>query len=227
MIASGSKGNCYFVDDGRSSILLDAGVPIRQIQIGCGFKVSALSGALISHSHMDHGKAVKDLMRLGVDIFASAATFDALGASGHRCHTVSAKKQFKLGSWTVIPFDLVHDVPIFGFLLKSGTGEQLLYITDTMYCPYVFKGITHLMIEVNYDNSRLKHNMRQGTIDSELGQRIMQTHMSIETALGMLEANDLSKLQRVYLLHLSDNNSLADSFKNAVQRATGAEVIIC
>lgn len=228
VIASGSKGNCYLIDDKQSQILLDAGVPIKQIQIGCGFKVSALSGALISHSHMDHCKAVKDLARLGVDIFGSAATFDAIGINGHRLHVVSACRKYEVGSWVVMPFDLVHDVPNLGYLLDSvKTGERLLYITDTMYCPYGFSGVTHMMVEANYDNGQLRNNMHSGIINRSLGQRVMRTHMSIETLLGLLDANDLSKLQQVYLIHLSDDNSLADSFKDVVQRATGAEVIVC
>lgn len=43
-IASGSSGNAYYISDGQSSLLLDAGIPLAQIQAGCGYKVSQLSG---------------------------------------------------------------------------------------------------------------------------------------------------------------------------------------
>ena len=39
-IASGSSGNAYYISDGQSSLLLDAGIPLAQIQAGCGYKVS-------------------------------------------------------------------------------------------------------------------------------------------------------------------------------------------
>lgn len=42
-IASGSSGNAYYISDGQSSLLLDAGIPLAQIQAGCGYKVSQLS----------------------------------------------------------------------------------------------------------------------------------------------------------------------------------------
>ena len=67
-IASGSTGNAYRVSDGESALLLDAGIPIRAIQIALNFKLRALEGCFITHCHGDHSKAARDLMRLGVYI---------------------------------------------------------------------------------------------------------------------------------------------------------------
>ena len=63
-IASGSSGNAYYISDGQSSLLLDAGIPLAQIQAGCGYKVSQLSGCLVTHGHGDHVKAAKALARM-------------------------------------------------------------------------------------------------------------------------------------------------------------------
>jgi len=50
-LASGSKGNCYKISDGRTSLLIEAGIPINQIKRGCGFKLSEIEACLISHEH--------------------------------------------------------------------------------------------------------------------------------------------------------------------------------
>lgn len=63
VLASGSKGNCYLIDNGETKLLLDAGIPFNQIQIGCDFHVSDISGCLVSHRHGDHAKAIKDLLK--------------------------------------------------------------------------------------------------------------------------------------------------------------------
>ena len=76
-ISTGSTGNAYFISDGHSSLLLDAGVPVRKIQVETHFRVSGLSGILVTHEHMDHAKAAKDLARLGLDVYASAGTLGA------------------------------------------------------------------------------------------------------------------------------------------------------
>lgn len=51
-LASGSKGNCYFVSDGKTPLLLEAGIPIAKIRQGTNFKIGELVGCLISHEHL-------------------------------------------------------------------------------------------------------------------------------------------------------------------------------
>lgn len=70
VLASGSSGNAYTISDGETSLLLDAGISLRDIQTGTGFRVRQLAGAFITHEHRDHSKAAKDLARLGVDIYS-------------------------------------------------------------------------------------------------------------------------------------------------------------
>ena len=81
-IASGSSGNAYYISDGQSSLLLDAGIPLAQIQAGCGYQVSQLSGCLVTHGHSDHVKAAKDLARLGVNIYTSRGTAEMAELTG-------------------------------------------------------------------------------------------------------------------------------------------------
>lgn len=228
-IASGSAGNCYYISDGRNSLLLDAGIPLRQIMAGCGYGVSRVDGCLVTHAHGDHVKAAKDLARLGVDIYTSQGTIDMAGLAGHRIHPVKALEHVRIGGYEVLPFDVEHDAPEpLGFLIRSvRTGEKLVYFTDTYYIRYTFKGVTHVMMEANYDPGAMKRNVMDGRIDAQRAKRTIRSHMSIDTAIQTLASFDLSRLQQVYLLHLSDDNSLADEFKRRVQALTGREVYLC
>jgi phosphoribosyl 1,2-cyclic phosphodiesterase len=161
-LASGSKGNCYRITDGRAPLLLECGIPFREIQKGLNFRTSELAGVLVSHEHKDHSKAVRDMMKAGIDCYMSQGTAEALRVSGHRLHIVKAKQQFRVGTWTILPFDTVHDAsePL-GFLLASGK-EKLLFATDTSYIRYRFKGLTHIMIEANYQREILEHGVEEG-----------------------------------------------------------------
>jgi phosphoribosyl 1,2-cyclic phosphodiesterase len=49
--ASGSRGNCYRITDGRTPLLLECGIPYKEIQKGCGFGLSEIRACLISHEH--------------------------------------------------------------------------------------------------------------------------------------------------------------------------------
>jgi len=67
-LASGSSGNCYHLTDGSSGLLIEAGIPIKKISKGIGFKLtSEIDGCLITHEHMDHSKSARDIMTAGID----------------------------------------------------------------------------------------------------------------------------------------------------------------
>ena len=225
--ASGSRGNCYRITDGRTPLLLECGIQYKQIQKGCGFRLSEIKACLISHEHFDHSKAVKDIMRAGIDCYMSRGTAEALGLSGHRLHIIKARQQFRSGTWTILPFEAQHDAaePL-GFLLANQDGDKLLYATDTYYIRYKFHGLTHIMVECNYAADILKRNVDVGAVPKELKNRLLKSHFSLENVKQFLQANDLSKVQEIWLLHLSDNNSNAERFKREIQELTGKMVFI-
>lgn len=226
VLASGSKGNCYRVSDGGSALLLEAGLTLREIREGIGFRISGLAGCLVTHEHQDHARAVRDLMRAGVDCYMSAGSAGALGLDGHRLHVIRARVRFAVGPWSVVPFETVHDAaePL-GFLITIGD-EKLLYLSDSAYCRYRFVGVTHLMLEVNYHLPLLKANVADGSVPPEVKRRVLRSHMNLTTALDFLKANDLSRLKTIWLIHLSEGNSDERMFKAAVQRLTGVPVYI-
>jgi len=225
-LASGSSGNCYTVDDGSSRLMLDCGISWKQVQRMLDFKTHEIGAALLSHSHGDHAAYVKDAIKAGITVYTSPETIDAIGIASHRIKPVRALEQFKVGGWTVLPFDTVHDVPgSLGFLLVS-KGEKVLYLTDTAYCRYRFDGLTHIMCECNYSLDILRENVEAGIVPAELKNRLLKTHMSLETAKGLLNANDLRRVREIHLLHLSNDNSHAERFKREVQQLTGKMVFI-
>lgn len=226
-IASGSLGNCYRIDDGRTPLLLECGIKYKDIQRALKFRVSEIAGCLVSHEHKDHSKAVPDMMKAGVNCYMSKGTAEALGVSGHRVNIIKAKQQFKLGTWTILPFETQHDAtePL-GFLLANQDGDKLLYATDTYYIRYKFRGLTHIMIECNYSMDILKTNVKAGLVEPALKSRILKSHFSLENVKNFLKANDLSKIQEIWLLHMSDGNSDEARFKREIQELTGKMVFV-
>src|SRR5699024_12584034 len=225
-LASGSKGNAYLLSDGQSSILLECGIKYRDIQIATGFKASEITGCLVTHEHKDHTKGLKDVVKNGIDVHASKGTIEAEGIDHHRLNVVEARKQFKIGSWTILPFEVEHDAaePL-GFLIVNGN-EKVLFATDTYYVRYKFKGLTHIMIECNYSLEILDENIEAGYTPLFLKRRLLKSHFSLENVIEFLKVNDLSKLKEVHLLHLSDSNSNEVEFNRKVQEVTGVPVYI-
>jgi phosphoribosyl 1,2-cyclic phosphodiesterase len=227
VLASGSSGNCYYVSDGDSPILIECGIAWKQIQQGINFRTSELAGVLVSHEHQDHCKAFKDVMKAGIDCYMSKGTAEVLNVSGHRLHIIKGLQQFQLGGWTVLPFDVQHDAkePL-GFLLANKAGDKLLYATDTYYLKYKFRGLTHILVECNYALDILQENVAAGLVPAAVKNRVLRSHFSLENVKGFLRANDLRQTEEIWLLHLSDGNSDAERFKREIQKATGKMVCV-
>ena len=102
-----------------------------------------------------------------------------------------------------------------------------MYATDTYYLRYTFPALDYLMVECNYDNTTLMDNLNAGRIPQVYGHRVLKSHMGLDTLLQMLGAANLTKIKRIYLLHLSDANANEALIKQRIQEATGAVVTIC
>jgi phosphoribosyl 1,2-cyclic phosphodiesterase len=225
-LASGSTGNCYMVDDGHTKVLLEVGISWKRVQQALNFKTSEIGGVIVSHGHSDHSGYAKDAMKAGIDVYALQSTIDALGLSGHRIHAIKAHESFKVGSWTVLPFDVEHDVEALGFLLGNADGERLLYLTDTPYSKYRFEGLSYIMVECNFISDILSKNILSGNLPSIVGHRVRRNHFSLENLISMLKANDLSRCREVWLLHLSDGNSDEAMMRADIQKLTGIPTYI-
>jgi phosphoribosyl 1,2-cyclic phosphodiesterase len=229
-LASSSRGNAYLVQaDGVSPLLLEAGLPIKQLRDKLrahGVAISDLAGCLVSHEHMDHAKAVKDLLKAGVDCWMSTGTAQALGAlSHHRSHFNF--ESLKISGYLIIMFELEHDAeqPM-GFLIAHGD-DRLLFIPDTAFVQNQFEGVTILVIECNNADDILSEKILNGSIPTFVGRRIRRNHMSLRNVKELILANDMARtLREIWLIHLSSANSSEERFKKEIQELTGVPVHI-
>lgn len=209
-------------------------MPYKKIQQGTGFRMSDIAGVLVTHEHRDHCIGINDVLKHNHKVYMTQGTTDALindkflvEIGRHNINIIKAKQSFRVGSWTVLPFDISHDVkePV-GFLLQSDNGYKVLFATDTYYIRYKFQGVTHMMVEVNYSERIIEQRLAEGYLHPALYDRILKSHFSLENYLDFLKANDLSKLEEIHLIHLSGDNADREYFKTTVQKATGQPVYI-
>lgn len=228
VLASGSKGNCYRISDGHTRLLIEAGLSVKRIREGLSFRLSSVGGVLVSHEHMDHARAVKELLLRGHDVYMSQGTADALELKGHRVRPITAGQQFVVGTFWVLPFEVEHDAaePL-GFVLQSRlTGEKLLYATDTYYIRYRFPGLDYILIECNYIPDILEPNVEAGIVPRTLRDRLVESHFGLHNLKEFFGANDLSRVKGIWLLHMSDVNCDAARAKREIQELTGLPVYV-
>ena len=228
VLASSSAGNCYRIDDGKTPLLLEAGIPLKKIQQATGYTVTSVKGCLVTHEHKDHSKAVHDLMNLGINCYMSSGTAEAIEVHGSRCKEIKAGDSLTIGSWKIRPFETNHDCaePLGYLLLSQHTGERLVFITDSYYVKYRFEKLNYIMVECNYAEDIIRQNVTDGIVAESMRKRILRSHLSLDNCKELLRANDLSEVKEIYLLHLSDNNSDEERFKKEVEAVTGRPVYI-
>lgn len=227
-LATGSTGNCYRVSDGRTSILLECGIPVKEIRQKLNFKLSEIDCCLLTHEHLDHSKATLDLLKAGIEVCCTAGTALSLGGDYFKPTILNKLEQFKIGTFEILPFDTQHDSndPV-GYLIYSTlTKEKLLFATDTYYVKYRFTGLNYIMIECNYAIDILTANFESGRLPVALKNRLLQSHFSLHNVKEFFKANDLSSVKAIYLLHLSAGNSDEMRFKREIQEITGKPVIV-
>lgn len=220
IINSNSMGNAYILENDQEALLIECGVRFDRIKKALGFNVAKVVGCLLTHEHQDHGKAVVDVMAAGIDVFSSAGTHGQLDTlRSHRAKVVSAGEQFMVGSFKILAFEVKHDCagPL-GYLINHPETGNVLFLTDSYYCEYTFRNLHNVIIEANYC---------QQIIDNKPGflrDRIIESHMSLATCKETLAANDLSQVNNIVLIHLSDSNSDARRFKREIEEVTGKVV---
>lgn len=229
ILGSGSSGNCYILSTSTGSLVIEAGLPFKIIQKGLNFDLSKVVGVVLSHEHKDHSKAVPDILKAGIDVYLSEQTKHAIGVSeSYRAITVELLKQFTIGDFIIMPFPTEHDCDgSLGYLIQyRPTGEKLLFLTDSYYCKYKFKGLNYIMIECNYIKETLDANIEAGLINEAMKPRLLQSHFSLENVKKFLQANDLSQCRKIVLLHLSYSNSDASRMVREINELTGIETLI-
>lgn len=217
IIASSSKGNTIVVDDGVSKLLLDAGISYSKLSRKV--KMSEVEAVLITHSHMDHYKAVPELIRRGVDVYMSQGTSEEKEAPP--CQLASHLQQIETANWHILPFGVEHDVPCLGYLFESkNTAKKGVYIVDSSFIDYDFTGVTHWIIECNYDETILAGSSHE----EWLKDRIRKSHFSLDGLKTFFSSSDLSHTEEIYLVHLSDSNSNEQQFIEQIEALTGVPV---
>ena len=230
VINSGSSGNCYLLEDSKGKILMiECGVRFKEVLKAVSFSVKSIVGCIISHEHGDHAKGINEVLAAGIKVVASDGTLSKMGVSSNH-NTVGlgvSINSIVLGQYQIKSFDVNHDAaqPL-GFLVRHPELGTMLFLTDTYYCEYVFPGLTSILVEANYCENILKERVDSGSSPKFLRDRVIQSHLSLKNCKELLSANDLSKVNDIVLIHLSDKNSHAARFQQEVQELTGKKTHI-
>lgn len=227
---SSSAGNGYVLQNDAEALLLEAGVPFAETQKALRWNVSKVQGCLVTHEHKDHAGYVADYLKSGISVYASAGTIDQITPrirTNRAPVACEAGKVIQLGGFKVLPFATAHDAaqPL-GFLINHDDTGNVLFATDTYLLPFRFSKLSNIMIECNYQDDLLDQARESNRIPDAVLRRTVTSHMSLANCIATLRANDLRRVSRIVLIHLSSANSNEVQCREAVASATHQDVIV-
>lgn len=206
VLATGSKGNCYLIEHDGKILVLDAGIPYKDIVRGTGYKPQLISGVIVTHGHTDHSYSANEMEVKGFKVW--------------RPYLEEGKCRHKvLGAFKVLSFDVEHDgEPCVGYIIMVGD-RKVLYATDFEVIKYRFEaiGITDMLIEVNYTDDMLSE-------DEYKYSHVLVGHAELNTTKAFIQKHESDKLQNVILVHASAGLDTAFA-EEEIRKVTKANVV--
>lgn len=228
-LSSGSAGNCYFLSDGLSGLLIDAGVSVRRLKktlMEHGLGVDSFQAVLVTHDHLDHirhlGSYCKHLKK---PVYATSVLHEALARHTFTRDYISdfrralpegepfrinlgtgtEESAFPLVSHFVVPHDATQTV---GYFIEW-SGVRFFLMTDagraTDEAVEYARRSDAVVFESNYDTAMLIG----GPYPHDLKMRICQGngHLSNDECASAIRRFWHPGLKNLFLCHLSENNN--------------------
>ena len=218
--SSGSSGNCEYIGNSTTKLLLDAGISTKRIINGLsdiGVGAEELSGILITHEHSDHIQGLPVLLgKYKIPVYATNDTLEAIERNdkNHKIDTglfspIKPDVPFTIGGMDITPFSISHDAadPVC-YRIDSGECHIGMATDLGVYDSYVtskLSGCNVLFIEANYDIAMLQAGKYPFPLKKRiLGERgHLSNDMSARLILELLGRN----VKHVFLAHLSKENN--------------------
>lgn len=214
-LASGSDGNCYYLECSAGAVLIDAGLSgaaaVEHMRLAGG-DPARVKGIIVTHDHADHVAGAGVLHRRhGWKLWMTRVTRDAARCLGRAAvETVAPGSGLKAAGFSFEFLSTPHDGAEPVSVVAERGGRRCGVLTDLGHC---FSGLAALLdsldfafLESNHDPGLLASNPRY---PAHLKRRIAGPGGHIANA----EAGELvaklpgERLRRVVLSHLSAENN--------------------
>lgn len=214
---SSSSGNCTLIGDGKTRILIDAGVSAKKISIALSDREidpATLSGIFVTHEHSDHTNGIRVLCtKHNIPVYATEGTLIGMKniVNGKYPTDVIGNQGLGIGDMHIKPFPTPHDsLESCGYTIEFSDGRKIAVATDIGHMTDTVKenllGCELVMLESNHDIGMLKN----GAYPYYLKRRILSdvghlcNEACAETAVELIKEGT----KHLYLGHLSEENNL-------------------
>ena len=228
VIGSGSGGNCTYIKGRSATILIDAGIALKQVKTKLsenGIGNPKIDGLIITHEHTDHTKCIqavvnnynipfyineKSFFSLGSDVFSNVKNLEHV--------FINPFESIKINDMELEFIPLSHDArETLGIIIKEDD-KKIVYVADTGYLDMEYRnmlsGANCYLFEANYDPSmEMESNRPQLLKNRVLGDR---GHLSNEDSAVNLSYLITDKTTNIIFIHRSRDCNTLDILKETV-----------
>lgn len=217
-LASGSKGNCTYVESDNCKILIDIGITTKDAEErlrSIGVEPCDIDAVLITHEHSDHIGGLKIFIgKHHIPVYVHISGMKAVTSRQDiplNLQISFLEESFAVKDMVVTPFRLSHDSACCVGYSVSANGAKMSIMTDTgvvsEYAIDVMSGSDIIIIESNHNKQMLLDNPNYSLF---LKKRILSTqgHLSNEEcAYNILKCLTKAYTTQFVLAHLSEHNN--------------------
>ena len=218
-LASGSSGNCHYVFEKDTGILVDAGIALKNIKESLqshDVDMQSIKAVLLTHEHTDHAKSAGAVSRkLDVPIFATQGTFDAMESKlgkvkEHNIKVIGSQDEFDIGDLHIKSHKISHDAKEPVAFRVFDADSSISFLTDLGIVKKDIMDFINksnaVVLEANHDVNMLE----AGPYPYELKRRIKSQYGHISNDIAGKVSCELVKngTTRIMLAHLSMQNNM-------------------
>jgi len=228
-LASGSKGNCIYIESNECKFLVDIGISCASVEERLkvlNIDPSSINAILVTHEHSDHCLGIgafarKYKTKIYMHTNGYPYIIKKLGKIPPEQIVCFANADFFVGDTTISSFEIPHDSNYcVGYVLNCD-GKRVAVATDMGHYHNVIvsklRGVDLIYLEANHDEHMLLNNPRYS---ASLKNRILSPkgHLS-NTNCGRLICELVGHgLKQIVLSHLSEENNTPSLAYNTVKK---------
>lgn len=228
-LASGSSGNCEYIEYKDTKILIDAGLSGKKVENlldSINVDIKSIDAIFVTHEHIDHVKGVGVLARRHkLKVFTNEDTFNSMipttkEIDPNNVFFFENEKPFQYKDLYIEPINSFHDCSKGSCFTITGN-KKISLVTDTGFVDQnIMEKISDsdlYFIEANHD----KEMLLSGSYPWSLKQRILSNHghLSNENTSNMLQKLLKRNKEIVMLSHLSEDNNLPSVASRTVRNS--------
>ena len=247
---SGSSGNCIYIKDENTEILVDAGKSCASIEKslnGLGTSLRNISEIFVTHEHADHTSGLEIISKkYQIPVHISSPSYDncVRGGSYLQRFAVSQPVTFEksVGTLCVSSFPVPHDsAQNVGYVIRSGA-DTFGIATDIGHPTSIIAESLSLCNKIILESNHDIKMVENGPYPRFLKERILSKngHLSNDKCAELAAYLCDKGVAEITLAHLSRENNLpklayetvrenlnACGFENATLKVAFADIAVC